>query len=133
VVCVVLTCVKGLSFQIYKKSMAMQTIDFSDFQRIDLRIGTIVQVENFSKARKPAYKLWVDLGDLGIRKSSAQITEVYDLEELIGKQVICVCNFPPKQIADFMSEVLVTGFKNKDGNVVLSTVDFPVPNGEKLH
>ncbi|EOZ95982.1 Protein secretion chaperonin CsaA [Indibacter alkaliphilus LW1] len=111
----------------------MQTIDFSDFQRIDLRIGTIVQVENFSKARKPAYKLWVDLGDLGIRKSSAQITEVYDLEELIGKQVICVCNFPPKQIADFMSEVLVTGFKNKDGNVVLSTVDFPVPNGEKLH
>lgn len=111
----------------------MQTIDFSDFQKIDLRIGTIIQVENFSKARKPAYKLWIDLGDIGIKKSSAQVTALYGASDLMGKQVLCVCNFPPKQIADFMSEVLVTGFANENGEVVLSSLDFPVPNGAKLH
>ncbi|MBW3469280.1 tRNA-binding protein [Arthrospiribacter ruber] len=111
----------------------MQTIDFSDFQKIDLRIGTIIQVENFSKARKPAYKLWIDLGDIGIKKSSAQVTALYGASDLMGKQVLCVCNFPPKQIADFMSEVLVTGFANENGEVVLSSIDFPVPNGAKLH
>lgn len=111
----------------------MQTIDFSDFQRIDIRIGTIIRAENFDKARKPAYKVWVDLGDLGIKKSSAQITQLYNPEELIGKQVICVCNFEPKQIADFMSEVLVTGFSDKMGNIVLASADKPVPNGSRLH
>lgn len=111
----------------------MQTIDFSDFQKIDLRIGTIIQVENFSKARKPAYKLWIDLGDIGIKKSSAQVTALYGASDLMGKQVLCVCNFPPKQIANFMSEVLVTGFANENGEVVLSSLDFPVPNGAKLH
>jgi tRNA-binding protein len=110
----------------------MQTIDFCDFQRIDLRIGTIIQVENFGKARKPAYKLWIDLGEIGIKKSSAQITDFYRPEDLVGKQVLCVCNFPPKQIADFMSEVLVTGFDAGSGKIVLSSLDKPVPNGSKL-
>ncbi|MDX5477386.1 MAG: tRNA-binding protein [Cyclobacteriaceae bacterium] len=111
----------------------MQTIDFSDFQRIDIRVGTIIRAENFDKARKPAYKVWVDLGELGVKKSSAQITRLYTPEELIGKQVICVCNFEPKQIADFRSEVLVTGFSDKMGNIVLAGTDKVVPNGSKLH
>jgi tRNA-binding protein len=111
----------------------MQTIDFIDFQRIDIRVGTIIRVENFDKARKPAYKLWVDLGDLGVKKSSAQITDLYSAETLIGKQVICVCNFAPRQIADFMSEVLVTGFDNGNGQVILATSERIAPNGSKLH
>ncbi|UJP65695.1 tRNA-binding protein [Mongoliitalea daihaiensis] len=111
----------------------MQTIDFSDFQRIELRIGTIERCEIFEKAKKPSYKLWINLGELGIKKSSAQITQVYQPEELIGKQVLCVCNFPPKQIADFMSEVLVTGVNNNEGHVVLMTVDQKVPDGSKLY
>ncbi|WP_291784488.1 tRNA-binding protein [Cecembia sp.] len=110
----------------------MQTIDFCDFQRIDLRIGTIKKAENFEKAKKPAYKLWIDLGTLGIKKSSAQITAHYQLDELIGKQVICVCNFPPKQIANFISEVLVTGFEDGEGGIILASVDKCVPNGSKL-
>ena len=110
----------------------MQTIDFCDFLRIDLRIGTIIKVENFEKARKPAYKLWIDLGETGIKKSSAQIKDFYEPETLIGKQVLCVCNFPPKQIADFMSEVLVTGFDDGRGKIVLSSIDKTVPNGSKL-
>ncbi|MFD2201641.1 tRNA-binding protein [Shivajiella indica] len=110
----------------------MQTIDFCDFLRIELRIGTIIKVENFEKARKPAYKLWVDLGEIGIKKSSAQITDYYNQKDLLGKQVLCVCNFPPKQIADFMSEVLVTGFDDGNSKIVLSAVDKPVPNGARL-
>jgi tRNA-binding protein len=111
----------------------MQTIDFTEFQRIDLRIGTIIRAENFTKTKKPAYKIWVDLGDLGIKKSSAQITFHYQPEELVGKQVLCVCNFAPKQIADFMSEILVTGFDDGNGQIVLASLDKPVPNGSKLH
>lgn len=112
----------------------MQTIDLEDFNKIELRIGTILKAELFEKARKPAYKIWVDLGpDLGIKKSSAQVTVHYSLADLPGKQVICVCNFQPRQIADFMSEVLITGFTSNVGGIFLATSDVLVPNGARLH
>jgi len=112
----------------------MQTIDYEDFQKIDIRVGTIVKVENFEKAKKPAFKIWVDLGsDLGIKKSSAQITDFYQMKDLIGRQVICVCNFNPRQIADFMSEVLITGFSSESGGIILTSTERQVPNGAKLH
>ncbi|MDR7128405.1 tRNA-binding protein [Algoriphagus sp. 4150] len=109
-------------------------IDYKDFDKIELRVGTIVRAEPFEKARKPAYKIWVDLGEeLGVKKSSAQVTTHYTPEDLIGKQVVCVCNFVPKQIADFMSEILITGFESEEGGIVLTTVEREVPNGAKLH
>lgn len=109
------------------------SINWQDFEKIELRAGTITRVEDFPKARKPAYKLWVDLGnDIGVRRSSAQVTKLYSKEELLGRQVICVTNFPPKQVADFISEVLVTGFVLPDGEVVLSQPDRIVPNGTRL-
>lgn len=105
---------------------------FDDFMKLDIRVGTIINAKIFEKAKKPAYQLEVDLGEkIGIRKSSAQITEQYTPEELIGKQVLAVVNFPPRQIANFMSEVLVLGTYS-DGGVVLITPDKAVTNGDKL-
>ncbi|EIM75567.1 putative tRNA-binding chaperone [Nitritalea halalkaliphila LW7] len=111
----------------------MQTLDFTDFQKIELRIGTIIRTEAFPEARKPAYKLWVDLGELGIKKSSAQLTVRYQVHELVGKQVLCVCNLAPRQIGPFLSEILVTGFSDENGGIVLASVEAPVPNGARLH
>ena len=109
------------------------TIEWDDFMRVDLRVGTIISVEDFPEARRPAYKLQVDFGDsIGIRKSSAQITELYERESLMGRQVLAVVNFPPKQIGPFMSECLVTGFHNANGAVVLTMPTVEVPNGSRL-
>jgi tRNA-binding protein len=111
----------------------MEQISWSDFERVELRAGTVVNAEQFREARVPAYKLVIDFGPaLGQRKSSAQITDLYEPGDLIGRQVVAVVNFPPKQIGPFMSECLVTGFHRDDGKVVLATVDSLVPNGAKL-
>ena len=108
------------------------TISFDDFLKVDVRVATVVRAEPFPEARKPAIKLWLDLGDLGERKSSAQITRHYDPAELVGKQVLCVANFPPRQIGPMRSEVLVLGVPDGDGEVVLIRPDLDVPNGGRL-
>jgi len=109
-------------------------ITWSDFTKVELRAGTIIKVEDFPEARKPAYKIFVDFGpQLGVKKSSAQVTKLYTKEELVGKQIIGVTNFPPKQVGPLMSEFLVTGFVLEDGEVVLSTTDKIIPNGTRLY
>lgn len=114
-------------------TIAPATITYDDFARVDIRVGTIIEAEPYPEARKPAYKLKVDFGPaIGVKRTSAQITKYYRLEELPGRQVAAVVNFPPKQIGKFMSEVLVLGFPDEAGNVVMVGVDHKVPNGGKL-
>ncbi|WP_343312436.1 tRNA-binding protein [Brucella sp. BE17] len=114
--------------------MAMSTtITWDDFEKVDIRAGTIVEAVPFPEARKPAFKLKIDFGEtIGIKKSSAQITKHYDPAELVGKQVLAVVNFPPRQIGPFMSEVLTLGLPDDTGDVVLAAIDKSVPNGGKL-
>lgn len=108
-------------------------IMFDDFMRVDIRVGRVLRAEPFPEARKPAIKLWLDFGDeVGEKKSSAQITDHYDPADLVGKQVVAVVNFPPRQIGRFMSEVLVLGFHDEQGAVVLASPDKEVPLGAKL-
>jgi tRNA-binding protein len=111
----------------------MEEISWQEFEKVQLRAGTILEVKDFPKAKKPAYQLVVDLGEeIGIKQSSAQLTKLYSKEELLGKQVICVTNLAPRQIANFISEILVTGFILPDGEVVLSSIERLVPNGTLL-
>ncbi len=110
----------------------MSTISFEQFAAVDIRLGTIIAVEPFPRAKKPAYKLTVDLGEIGIKRSSAQITALYDEKTLIGRQVLCVVNLGPRNIAGFISEVLVTGIHNTENQVVLAAVERPAPNGARL-
>lgn len=110
-----------------------ETISFADFEKVDIRTGTVVSAEPFPEARKPAIKLRIDFGPgIGEKKSSAQITNHYKPEDLVGRQIMAVVNFPPRQIGPFMSEVLTLGFHDDDGAVVLAAIDKPVPNGTKL-
>ena len=113
--------------------MSDHALSWAEFERVDLRVGTIVEARPFPEARRPAYQLLIDFGPaIGLKKSSAQITHHYTLAELPGRQVLAVVNFPPKQIGKFRSEVLVTGFADADGHIVLATVAGPVPNGQRL-
>jgi tRNA-binding protein len=110
-----------------------EKITFEDFLKVDIRIGTIIEANDFPKARKPAYQLKIDFGDLGVKKTSAQITDLYTKEDLLNTQVSAIVNFKPRQIANFMSEVLVLGIHNKDEAVVLLKGLKPTKNGEQIH
>lgn len=107
-------------------------ITWQDFEKVDIRTGTILEVEEFPKARKPAWKLKIDFGELGVKKSSAQIKDLYQREDLVGKQILAVVNFPPKQIADFMSECLVLGVEGDEKEIVLLGTERKVKNGQKV-
>jgi len=109
-------------------------VTFDDFLKVDVRVGTVVRAEPFPEARNPAIKIWVDFGDeIGERKTSAQVTVHYTPDDLIGRQVMAVVNFPPRQIGKFMSEILVLGFPDAQGAIVLATPDQQVPNGGRMH
>ena len=111
----------------------MTQISYDDFSKVDIRVGRIVNVEDFPKARNPAFKIWVDLGELGVKKSSARLTKLYTKEELVGQLVLAVVNFAPRQVADFMSEVLILGLPGADeSEVVLIQPDRELPLGGKL-
>lgn len=115
-----------------KEHDTIEQISWQHFEQTDIRVGTIVEVNDFPEARKPAFKLLVDLGPLGMKRSSAQITALYSKEELVGKQVLCVINLGKKQIGSYMSEVLVTGFEDEQKKIVLAQPAAKVPNGSKL-
>jgi len=111
----------------------MQSISWADFEKVELRVGTIIRAEEFPEAAKPAYKMWIDFGpELGVKKSSGQYTALYTKEELVGKQVICCVNFPPKQVANFISECLTCGFIGENGEITLAIPEKKVKNGLKL-
>ena len=110
----------------------MEEISWNDFEKVEMRAGTILEVLTFPEARKPAYKLKVDFGESGIKMSSAQITKHYQPQDLIGQQIVGVVNFPRKQIGKFMSEFLVTGFADENGDIILTTLNGKVPNGSKM-
>ena len=111
----------------------MKEISWNDFEQVELRVGTVVKVEEFPEARNPSYKIWVDFGEnIGIRKSSAQVTKLYSREELNGRQIVGVVNFPVKQIGPMRSEFLLTGFVGEEGEVVLAVPERKVKNGAKL-
>jgi len=112
---------------------APDNVSVDDFFRIDIRVGTVLRAEAFREARKPAYKLWIDFGQLGVRQSSAQITQLYQPEDLVGRQVVAVVNFPPRKIAGFRSEVLVLGAGTQDGSITLLAPDAYAPDGERIH
>ncbi|MEL1264339.1 tRNA-binding protein [Pseudoxanthomonas putridarboris] len=109
----------------------MDTIEWTDFQRVLLCAGTVLKVEEFPQARKPAWKLWVDFGPYGVKKTSAQVKALYAAEDLVGRQIVGVINFPPKQVGPFLSEFLLTGFHTDEG-VVVATVERPVPDGTRM-
>jgi tRNA-binding protein len=110
----------------------MEPITWPDFEKVHLCVGTVLAAEDLPNARKPAYVLSIDFGPHGVKRSSAQITKHYTKEELIGRQVVAVINFPPKQVGSVMSECLVTGFADENGDIVLTSVERPVPNGTRL-
>lgn len=112
---------------------AEPTISYEDFARVEMRVGRVVRAEPFPEARRPAYRLWIDFGELGVKRSSAQVTAHYEAADLIGRQVVAVTNFPPKQIATFMSEVLVLGVPSDQGEVVLLSPDREVPDGGPVY
>jgi tRNA-binding protein len=115
-----------------EKNRMKEEITFEDFLKVDIRIGTVIEVNDFLKAKKPAYQLKIDFGALGIKKTSAQITDLYSKEELVHKQVSAIVNFKPRQIANFMSEVLILGIYNTQGKVILLQASKAVKNGEQI-
>lgn len=111
----------------------MKEINWKDFEKVELRVGTVIEVQDFPEARSPAYKIKADFGsEIGVKKTSARVTELYSKKDLLGKQILGVVNFPPKQIGSFMSEFLLTGFYNNDKQVVLAVPDKNLENGKKL-
>ncbi|TCS93116.1 tRNA-binding protein [Hazenella coriacea] len=111
----------------------MSEVTYQDFEKVELRVGEIIRAEPFPKARKPAYRLWIDFGELGVKKSSAQITDHYTCEQLVGRKIVAVTNFPPRQVANFMSEVLVLGVPATEGGVSLLKIEHEVPLGSRVY
>ena len=112
---------------------ALESVTVEDFFQVDIRVGTVLRAEPFPEARNPSYKLWIDFGELGVRQSSAQITQLYHPEELTGRQVVAVVNFPPRRIAGFKSEVLVLGAATQAGHITLLAPDAYAPDGARIH